>query len=148
MEKINENNLSTNNVKCIRGIRNFIRSSMNKENHIKINNPISEEDTNIYYAYSKKTGWDNFQKKNTKSNKIKLTKNEYEAVKRLKNLANVSDYQAYEAYIICDRNENLAANYLLENIIGGGNNNNNRESNFVVEEKKDENQKKNENEKK
>ena len=113
-----------------------------------LNNPISEEDTNIYYAYSKKTGWDNFQKKNTKSNKIKLTKNEYEAVKRLKNLANVSDYQAYEAYIICDRNENLAADYLLENIIGGGNNNNNRESNFVVEEKKDENQKKNENEKK
>ena len=42
MEKINENNLSTNNVKCIRGIRNFIRSSMNKENHIKINNHISE----------------------------------------------------------------------------------------------------------
>ena len=113
-----------------------------------LNNPISEEDTNIYNAYSKKTGWDNFHKKNTKSNKIKLTKNEYEAVKRLKNLANVSEYQAYEAYIICDKNENLAANYLLENIIGGGNNNNNRESNFVVEEKKDENQKKNENEKK
>ena len=113
-----------------------------------LNNPISEEDTNIYNAYSKKTGWDNFHKKNTKSNKIKLTKNEYEAVKRLKNLANVSDYQAYEAYIICDRNENLAANYLLENIIGGQNNNNSRDSNIVIEEKKDENQKKNENEKK
>ncbi len=114
-----------------------------------INNPISEEDTNIYNAYSKKTGWDNLQKKTTKSNKIKLTKNEYDAVKRLKNLANVSDYQAYEAYIICDKNENLAANYLLENIIGGqNNNNNNRDSNFVIEEKKDENQKKNDNEKK
>ena len=47
MEKINENNLSTNNVKCIRGIRNFIRSSMNKENHIKINNPISEISASI-----------------------------------------------------------------------------------------------------
>lgn len=113
-----------------------------------LNNPISEEDTNIYNAYSKKTGWDNFHKKNTKSNKIKLTKNEYEAVKRLKNLANVSEYQAYEAYIICDKNENLAANYLLENIIGGQNNNNNRDSNLVIEEKKDENQKKNDNEKK
>ena len=113
-----------------------------------LNNPISEEDTNIYNAYSKKTGWDNFHKKNTKSNKIKLTKNEYEAVKRLKNLANVSEYQAYEAYIICDKNENLAANYLLENIIGGQNNNNSRDSNIVIEEKKDENQKKNDNEKK
>ena len=48
MEKINENNLSTTNVKCIRGIRNFIRSSMNKENQIKINNPISEGSTSVY----------------------------------------------------------------------------------------------------
>ena len=48
MEKINENNLSTTNVKCIRGIRNFIRSSMNKENQIKINNPISEGSASVY----------------------------------------------------------------------------------------------------
>ena len=47
MEKINENNLSTTNVKCIRGIRNFIRTSMNKENQIKINNPISDGSTSV-----------------------------------------------------------------------------------------------------
>ena len=47
MEKINENNLSTTNVKCIRGIRNFIKSSMNKENHIKASTLISEGSTTV-----------------------------------------------------------------------------------------------------
>ena len=47
MEKKNGNNLSTTNVKCIRGIRNFIRTSMNKENQIKINNPISDGSTSV-----------------------------------------------------------------------------------------------------
>ena len=47
MEKINENNLSTTNVKFIRGIRNFIKSSMNKENHIKASTLISEGSTSV-----------------------------------------------------------------------------------------------------
>ena len=47
MEKIKENTLSTNNVKCIRGLRNFIRSSINKENHIKEIMPISQGSTPV-----------------------------------------------------------------------------------------------------
>ena len=107
-----------------------------------LKNPISEEDKNIYNAYAKKIGLENFQKKNNnKTNKIKLSKSEFEAVKRLKEFANVSDYQAYEAYIACDKNEELAVNFLLENYMGQ---NNNKNSHFVIEEKKDDDKKDNE----
>jgi hypothetical protein len=67
MKTINENNLSTTNVKCIRGIRNFIRSSINKENHIKVNNPISEGSISVNNIDNKNISYNDKKGANTTS---------------------------------------------------------------------------------
>jgi UV excision repair protein RAD23 len=48
---------------------------------------------------------------------IPLSKEEFEAVKRLKELGNFSDIEAVQAYMACEKNEELAANFLLESKI-------------------------------
>jgi len=51
---------------------------------------------------------------------IPLSKEEFEAVKRLKDIGNFSDIEAVQAYIACDKNEELAANFLLESKMNEG----------------------------
>ena len=45
---------------------------------------------------------------------IKLTREESLAVKRLQDLGNFSQAEAVQAYLACDKNEELAANFLFE----------------------------------
>ena len=51
---------------------------------------------------------------------IPLSKEEFEAVKRLKELGNFSDIEAVQAYMACEKNEELAANFLLESKMNEG----------------------------
>ena len=51
---------------------------------------------------------------------IPLSKEEFEAVKRLKELGNFSDIEAVQSYMACEKNEELAANFLLESKMNEG----------------------------
>lgn len=46
---------------------------------------------------------------------IELTKEEFEAVKRLREVGNFSDAEIVQAYFACDKNEEMAINLLFEN---------------------------------
>jgi len=50
---------------------------------------------------------------------VQVTTEEKQAIDRLKALVGCSEVQALEAYMVCDKNEELAANYLVESAFGG-----------------------------
>lgn len=87
---------------------NLLNKIMQHEQEFKnlLISPINQQDI---------TAFRNFQQRRRESNKkIKLTKEESEAVKRLKELGNFSHAEVIQAFIACDKNEEMTANFLFE----------------------------------
>ena len=82
MENINKNNSSSSNIKCIRGLRNIIKSSMNKNHIINLNVPINELHSNNILN-------DNIYNYNINNNKlganISPINNQINSIKNIKN---------------------------------------------------------------
>ena len=51
---------------------------------------------------------------NDNKNENQLTEQDKEIIARLQNLGDFSYDKVYEAYIVCNKNEELTANYLFE----------------------------------
>ena len=69
--------------------------------------PLSEEDIRNYQAIQQEL-------RRPPGQTIRLTKEESDAVKRLQELGGFSQADAVQAYFACDKNEEMAANFLFE----------------------------------
>ena len=91
--------------------------------------PINQEDLNVLRDIEQRMGG-----RRPGPGQIRLTREEAEAVKRLQDLGNFSQADAIQAFFACDKNEELAANYLFEQKLrdeeeDNKNNNNNNNNN-------------------
>ncbi len=90
--------------------------------------PITEEDIRNFQAFNQSSGLGSgmssgsgaesgsMQRGPHGENVIRLSKEDYDAVKRLKELG-FDEREAAQAFFACDKNEELAANFLMENRI-------------------------------
>lgn len=88
--------------------------------------PITEEDIRNFQAFNQGAGMGAMPGQGPQGaggaqragaeNVIRLTKEEFEAVNRLKELG-FNEREAVQAFFACDKNEELAANFLMENRI-------------------------------
>ena len=69
--------------------------------------PISQEDINTFKQFEQEI-------RRPQGPAIRLTKEESDAVKRLQSLGNFSQAEVVQAYLACDKNEEMAANFLFE----------------------------------
>ena len=85
-----------------------------------IKEPINENDLRNFRDFQSENDiFDNISGSNNNNNEdINITKEEMDVVKRLQEFGNCSEMDAYQAYVACEKNENLAINFILENKFG------------------------------
>ena len=86
-----------------------------------IKEPINENDLRNFRDFQSENDiFDNISGSNNNNNNedINITKEEMDVVKRLQEFGNCSEIEAYQAYMACEKNEDLAINFILENKFG------------------------------
>ena len=84
-----------------------------------IKEPINENDLRNFREFQSENDiFDNISNNNNNNDDINITKEEMDVVKRLQEFGNCSEIDAYQAYVACEKNENLAINFILENKFG------------------------------
>ena len=105
--------------KYLETVKNMNNNTNNNPNNIINNNTIQNNNTNNDdVTHSHQTGTENSKT----NNEIILTEEEIECVNRLTTLGFTFKESKY-AYIVCDKNEELAANFLFDNQFKNNNNN-------------------------
>ena len=100
---------------------NLIKQYENEFKNLLVS-PVTQEDINKFQQFQQEL-------RRPQGPAIRLTKEESDAVKRLQSLGNFSQVEAVQAYFACDKNEEMAANFLFEQKMREeeeGNNNNNQ----------------------
>lgn len=96
----------------------FIKQNENEFKSL-IQQPVNEQDIRVFESLGGvKPEDDNSalsdEELTDMNNAVQLSENDKESIQRLKNLG-FSEEEALQAYIVCEKNETLAANFLLEN---------------------------------
>ena len=104
---------------------NLIKQYENEFKNLLVS-PVTQEDINKFQQFQQEL-------RRPQGPAIRLTKEESDAVKRLQSLGNFSQVEAVQAYFACDKNEEMAANFLFEQKMReeeeGNNNNQNNQNN-------------------
>ena len=85
---------------------NLIKQYENEFKNLLVS-PVTQEDINVFQQLQQEL-------RRPQGPSIRLTKEESDAVKRLQSLGNFSQAEAVQAYLACDKNEEMAANFLFE----------------------------------
>jgi len=85
---------------------NLIKQYENEFKNLLVS-PVTQEDINTFQQLQQEL-------RRPQGPSIRLTKEESDAVKRLQSLGNFSQAEAVQAYLACDKNEEMAANFLFE----------------------------------
>ena len=79
--------------------------------------PMNEEDLRNFHQFQIENG-ELFGDDEEDDEQINLSKEEMDAVKRIQEFAGVTEADATQAFIACEKNEELACNFVLENKFG------------------------------
>ena len=80
--------------------------------------PINENDLRNFREFQSENDIFENISSNNNNDDINVTKEEMDVVKRLQEFGNCSEIEAYQAYMACEKNEDLAINFILENKFG------------------------------
>ncbi len=80
-----------------------------------LNQPVTNQDIKNFQDFQDNSQGGGYEERRNPPGTIELTKEEFEAVKRLREFGNFTDAEIVQAYFACDKNEELAVNLLFEN---------------------------------